>query len=181
MAARRPTFPLTKRPKTVRHGKELRGAPPRRLLDRIEIASRDEIAALQLERLRWSLQHAWSNVPRYREKFAAAGIHPDDLRSLDDLARFPFTTKEGPPGHLPVRDVRRPRGGWSDPRVGGTTGKPTVVGYTAKDIGTWAALVAVDPEPRAGAPATSSRSLTATGSSPAASVPTTAPSGSGAR
>ncbi|MGE0441188.1 MAG: phenylacetate--CoA ligase PaaK [Gemmatimonadales bacterium] len=143
MAARRPTFPLTKRPKTVRHGKELRGAPPRRLLDRIEIASRDEIAALQLERLRWSLQHAWSNVPRYREKFAAAGIHPDELRSLDDLGRFPFTTKE---------DLREtyPFGMFAVPRErvvrvhasSGTTGKPTVVGYTARDIGTWAGLVA---------------------------------------
>ena len=63
-------------------------------LEPIEKASRDEIAALQLDRLRWSLRHAYDNVAAYRKKFEAAGVHPDDLRQLEDLARFPFTTKQ---------------------------------------------------------------------------------------
>ncbi|MCB2140642.1 MAG: phenylacetate--CoA ligase, partial [Rhodobacteraceae bacterium] len=67
--------------------------PPRASLDPIEIASRDEIAALQLQRMKWSLRHAYDNVPHYRQSFDAAGVHPDDLRTLADLARFPFTTK----------------------------------------------------------------------------------------
>ena len=62
-------------------------------LDPIEIASRDEIAALQLSRLRWSLGHAYDNVPHYRQRFDALGVHPDDLKTLEDLARFPFTAK----------------------------------------------------------------------------------------
>ena len=68
-------------------------APRARTLDPIETASRDELAALQLERLRWSLRHAYDNVAHYRRAFDAAGVHPDDVRALDDLARFPFTTK----------------------------------------------------------------------------------------
>ena len=62
-------------------------------LEPIETASRDEISALQLQRLQWSLRHAYDNVPHYRRTFAAAGVHPDDLRNLEDLAKFPFTTK----------------------------------------------------------------------------------------
>ena len=62
-------------------------------LDPIETASRDEIAALQLERLRWTLQHAYDNVPHYRAKFEAKGVHPSDLKTLADIAKFPFTTK----------------------------------------------------------------------------------------
>ena len=62
-------------------------------LEPIEQASQDELRALQLDRLRWSLRHAFEHVPHYRASFDAAGVHPDDLRSLDDLARFPFTTK----------------------------------------------------------------------------------------
>ncbi|MFQ3623380.1 MAG: AMP-binding protein, partial [Acetobacteraceae bacterium] len=118
-------------------------APNRSELDPIEIASRDEISALQLARLKWSLRHAYDNVPHYRAKFEAAGVHPDDLRSLEDLAKFPFTTKA---------DLREtyPFGLFAVPRQkvvrlhasSGTTGKPTVVGYTAKDIDTWAGLVA---------------------------------------
>ncbi|MDD5250084.1 MAG: phenylacetate--CoA ligase [Rhodocyclaceae bacterium] len=112
-------------------------------LDAIENASRDEIAALQLQRMRWSLQHAYDNVAHYRAKFDAAGVHPDDLRELKDLARFPFTTKQ---------DLREtyPFGMFAVPREkvvrvhasSGTTGKPTVVGYTQKDIDTWSGLVA---------------------------------------
>ncbi|MEM8739854.1 MAG: phenylacetate--CoA ligase PaaK [Pseudomonadota bacterium] len=114
--------------------------PDRASLDPIEIASRDEISALQLDRLRWTLRHAHDNVPAYREKIAAAGVHHDDLT---DLAKFPFTEKA---------DLREsyPFGMFAVPRdrilrihaSSGTTGKPTVVGYTASDIDTWATLVA---------------------------------------
>ena len=112
-------------------------------LDPIETASRDEIAALQLQRLKWTLKHAYDNVPHYRAKFDAAGVHPDDLKSLADLARFPFTTKSD------LRD-NYPFGLFAVPRTqvarvhasSGTTGKPTVVGYTKGDIDRWADLVA---------------------------------------
>ncbi|MEK0431338.1 MAG: phenylacetate--CoA ligase [Gemmatimonadota bacterium] len=120
-----------------------RGAPDRTTLDPIEVASRDELAALQLERLRWSVRHAYTHVAPYRAKCEAIGVHPDDLRDLTDLARFPFTVKD---------DLRQayPFGMFAVPREqlarvhasSGTTGKPTVVGYTARDIDTWAALVA---------------------------------------
>ena len=69
-------------------------SPRRNELEPIELASRDEIAGLQLQRLKWSLRHAYENVPHYRKKFAAANVHPDDLKSLSDLAKFPFTTKQ---------------------------------------------------------------------------------------
>ncbi|MEJ6005393.1 phenylacetate--CoA ligase PaaK [Paucibacter sp. AS339] len=112
-------------------------------LEAIETASRDELQALQLQRLRWSLQHAYANVPHYKAAFDAAGVHPDDLRSLADLSRFPFTSKKD------LRD-NYPFGMFAVPREqvvrihasSGTTGKPTVVGYTARDIDTWANLVA---------------------------------------
>jgi phenylacetate-CoA ligase len=112
-------------------------------LEPIERASRDELQALQLERLRWSLRHAYDNVPHYRASFDAAGVHPDDLTSLSDLARFPFTDK------TTLRD-NYPFGLFAVPREqvvrihasSGTTGKATVVGYTQKDIDTWAGLVA---------------------------------------
>jgi phenylacetate-CoA ligase len=112
-------------------------------LEPIERASRDELQALQLERLRWSLRHAYDNVPHYRASFDAAGVHPDDLTSLSDLARFPFTDKKT------LRD-NYPFGLFAVPRErivrvhasSGTTGKATVVGYTQNDIDTWAALVA---------------------------------------
>ncbi|MDX2059866.1 MAG: phenylacetate--CoA ligase PaaK [Gemmatimonadales bacterium] len=143
MATRKPAFKLVKRSPTVRHGKTLRGEPARKELDRIEVASRDEIAALQLERLRWSVDHAYRNVARYRQKFDAVGAHPDDLKAFEDLARFPFTAKD---------DLREtfPFGMFAVPREqvlrihasSGTTGKPTVVGYTQKDLKTWSELVA---------------------------------------
>jgi len=117
--------------------------PDRSTLEPIEIASRDEIEALQLERLKWSLRHAYSRVPMYRKRFEDNGVHPDDLKSLADLARFPFTVKA---------DLREgyPFGLFAVPRErivrihasSGTTGKPTVVGYTQRDIDNWAALVA---------------------------------------
>jgi phenylacetate-CoA ligase len=112
-------------------------------LEPIERASRDEISQLQLDRLHWSVRHTFDNVPQYRGKCERAEVHPDDLRSLDDLARFPFTTKQ---------DLREgyPFGLFAVPREqvvrvhasSGTTGKPTVVGYTARDIDTWASLMA---------------------------------------
>ena len=112
-------------------------------LDRIETASRDEIAALQLARLKTTLQHAYDNVAHYTRSFDDAGVSPADLASLDDLARFPFTVKD---------DLRRnyPFGMFAVPRErvirihasSGTTGIPTVVGYTRNDLDMWAGLVA---------------------------------------
>lgn len=112
-------------------------------LEPIETASRDELQALQLERLKWSLNHAYRNSPVYRAKFDAAGVHPDLLRTLADLARFPFTTKQDlrdnyPFGMFAVPQDRVARIHASS----GTTGKPTVVGYTLKDIDTWATVMA---------------------------------------
>jgi phenylacetate-CoA ligase len=112
-------------------------------LDPIERASQDELQALQLERLQWSLQHAYDHVPHYRRAFDAKGVHPSDCKSLADLAKFPFTTKKD------LRD-NYPFGMFAVPREqvvrihasSGTTGKPTVVGYTKNDIDTWAGLVA---------------------------------------
>ena len=112
-------------------------------LDPIEHASIDELRALQLARLKWSLTHAHANVPYYRAKCEERGVHPDDLRTLEDLAKFPFSTKQD------LRDSY-PFGAFAVPRErvarihasSGTTGKPTVVGYTAGDIDNWANLVA---------------------------------------
>jgi phenylacetate-CoA ligase len=112
-------------------------------LEPIERASEDELRALQLQRLRWSVRHAYENVPLYRGKCEGAGVHPHDLRTLADLERFPFMQKD---------DFRAgyPFGLFAVPREqvvrihasSGTTGKATVVGYTRRDIDTWAALVA---------------------------------------
>jgi len=112
-------------------------------LEPIERASRDELAGLQLRRLQWSVRHTYDHVGPYRAKCAAAGVHPDDLRHLDDLARFPFTTKQDlrdgyPFGLFAVSRQQVVRVHASS----GTTGKPTVVGYTARDIDTWAGLMA---------------------------------------
>src|SRR5688572_24172497 len=112
-------------------------------LDPIETASLDELRALQLQRLQWSLRHAYENVAHYRESFRAAGVHPHDLRSLDDLAKFPFTVKDDLRANYPFGMFAVPRE--QIVRVhasSGTTGKPTVVGYTAQDIDTWALLMA---------------------------------------
>lgn len=112
-------------------------------LDPIETASRDEISALQLKRLKTTLDHAWRNSPHYRARFDEAGVHPDDLRTLSDLSKFPFTVKKD------LRDTY-PFGMFAVPREriarihasSGTTGKPTVVGYTQNDIEMWATCVA---------------------------------------
>jgi phenylacetate-CoA ligase len=120
-----------------------RSPRPHHELEPIETASRDELAALQLQRLQWTLRHAYDHVPVYRAKFDAAGVHPDDCRSPEDLRLFPFTTKA---------DLREsyPFGMFAVPRdqvarlhaSSGTTGRPTVVGYTRRDLDTWAAVMA---------------------------------------
>ena len=112
-------------------------------LEPIEKASQDELRGLQLKRLRQTLRHAYANSPAYRKKFDAAGVHPDDCQSLSDLAKFPFTTKQD------LRDGY-PYGMFAVPREqcarihasSGTTGKPTVVGYTKNDIDTWSHVMA---------------------------------------
>ena len=112
-------------------------------LDPIATASRDEIASLQLLRLRWSLQHAYDNVPHYRRAFDEKGVHPSDLRTLSDLARFPFTTKKDLRENYPFGMFAVPREKVARVHASsGTTGKPTVVGYTLNDIDNWANLVA---------------------------------------
>ena len=112
-------------------------------LDPIETASRDELQALQLQRLRWSLQHAYDHVPHYKASFDAKGVHPSDLKSLADLAKFPFTTKHDLRANYPFGLFAVPREQMARIHASsGTTGKPTVVGYTLKDIDNWANLVA---------------------------------------
>ena len=112
-------------------------------LDGIEVASRDEIEALQLTRMQWSLRHAYDNVPMYKARFDEVGVHPDDLKSLADLAKFPFTHKSDLRDNFPFGMFAVPR-----ERIirvhasSGTTGKPTVVGYTQGDIDVWAEVVA---------------------------------------
>src|SRR5437870_11267368 len=112
-------------------------------LEPIEKAPHDELRRLQLGRLQWSLKHAYDNVPHYRRKFDAAGVKPHDCRRLEDLRRFPFTTKADlretyPFGMFAVPMDRIVRVHASS----GTTGKPTVVGYTAKDIDMWTQVMA---------------------------------------
>ena len=112
-------------------------------LEPIERASRDELQALQLERMRWSLQHAYDNVAHYKAAFDAAGVHPSDLRSLADLAKFPFSDKKTLRENYPFGLFAVPRE--KVVRIhasSGTTGKATVVGYTERDIDTWAGVVA---------------------------------------
>ena len=112
-------------------------------LEPIECASRDELQALQLERLRWSLSHAYANVPHYRRAFDAAGVKPEDLKTLADLARFPFTTKNDLRDNYPFGMFAVPRERVARIHASsGTTGKPTVVGYTHKDVDTWAGVMA---------------------------------------
>ncbi|MBM7067381.1 phenylacetate--CoA ligase PaaK [Actibacterium sp. 188UL27-1] len=112
-------------------------------LDPIEYASRDEIEALQLDRLKWSLHHAYQNVPFYKARFDAAGVHPGDLTSLKDLARFPFTMKSDLRDHYPFGLFAVPRSQIRRIHASsGTTGRATVVGYTAQDCENFADLVA---------------------------------------
>jgi len=112
-------------------------------LEPIERAGEDELRALQLRRLKWSVRHAYDQVAPYRDKCQRAGVHPDDLRTLADLARFPFTVKDDLRAHYPFGMFAVPREQVVRLHASsGTTGKPTVVGYTREDIDTWAGLVA---------------------------------------
>jgi phenylacetate-CoA ligase len=123
--------------------RRLGSAPDPGSLDAAERMGVDELRALQLERLQWTLRHAYENVPHYRAAFDAAGVHPDDCRELADLAKFPTTTK------IDLRD-NYPFGMFAVPQEqirrihasSGTTGRPTVVGYTDRDIDTWATVMA---------------------------------------
>lgn len=112
-------------------------------LEPIERASKDELQSLQLTRLKQSLQHAYDKVPHYKKAFDNAGVHPSDLKTLADLAKFPFTTKQDLRANYPFGMFAVPREQVARIHASsGTTGKPTVVGYTLKDIDTWADLVA---------------------------------------
>ena len=112
-------------------------------LEPIETASVDELRALQLDRLRWTVRHAYDNVPHYRAAFDAAGVHPDDVRELADLAKLPFTSKADLRANYPYGMFAVPREQVSRIHASsGTTGQPTVVGYTAEDLDTWATVMA---------------------------------------
>jgi phenylacetate-CoA ligase len=134
---------MTSTHRDVPRTKRLGAAPSVGELTPPERMGLDELRAHQLERLRWTLRHAYTNVAFYRRKFDEAGVHPDDLRDLADLAKFPYTTKNDlrenyPFGMFAVPQERVSRIHASS----GTTGKPTVVGYTAADIDTWATVMA---------------------------------------
>lgn len=112
-------------------------------LEPIETASRDEIAALQLERLKWSVRHTYDNVEPYRKKCLDKGVHPDDLKTLSDLGKFPFMTKLDLRDHYPFGLFAVPRNKLARLHASsGTTGKPVVVGYTKNDLDNWASVVA---------------------------------------
>jgi phenylacetate-CoA ligase len=112
-------------------------------LEPIETASRDEISALQLQRMQWSVRHAYDNVPHHRQAFDAKGVHPDDLKTLADLAKFPFMTKTDLRDNYPFGLFAVPRDKVARLHASsGTTGKSIVVGYTLQDIDNWANLVA---------------------------------------
>ena len=109
----------------------------------IEFAGRDRISTLQLERMQWSLMHAYTNVPHYRKAFDDAGVHPSDLKDLSDLAKFPFTTKADLRENYPFKMFAVPQDRVSRIHASsGTTGRPTVVGYTSNDLNNWADLIA---------------------------------------
>lgn len=112
-------------------------------LEAIENASRDEIEALQLQRMRWSLNHAYKNVAHYKASFDSAGVHPDDLKSLANLSRFPFTKKSDLRKNYPFGMFAVPRSQINRIHASsGTTGQPTVVGYTQADLVMWDIVMA---------------------------------------
>ena len=117
--------------------------PDKKSLDPIEIASLDEISDLQFKRMRWSLEHAYKNVKFYKKKFDAIGVHPSDLKTISDISLFPFTEKKDLRENYPFNMFAVPKSQISRIHASsGTTGKPTVVGYTKGDIDNWASLVA---------------------------------------
>ena len=143
----------------------------------VERMSVEELHALQLTRLQWTLHHAYANVPFYRRSFDAAGVHPDDCRTLDDLARFPVTTKQDLRDHYPFgmfavarSELRRVHAS------SGTTGQPCVVGYTAADIDMWTTVMARSIAAAGVGRATQSTSPSAMGCSQAGWASTTPPS-----
>jgi phenylacetate-CoA ligase len=118
-------------------------SPRQQDFEPIETASRDEISALQLKRLQWTLGHAYKNVPHYKQSFDKAGVHPDDLKSLGDLRKFPFTVKGDLRTHYPFGMFAMPREQVARVHASsGTTGKPTVVGYSKRDLDVWADIMA---------------------------------------
>ena len=118
-------------------------SPKKNELEPIEIASIDEIRNLQLERMKWSLNHAYNNVPFYQAHFDNLGVHPEDLRSLSDLSKFPFTIKSDLRANYPFKMFAVERDKISRIHASsGTTGQPTVVGYTDNDLDIWAQVVA---------------------------------------
>jgi phenylacetate-CoA ligase len=137
-------------------------------LDPIETASIDELQALQTERMKWTLNHAYHNVPMYKRKFDAAGVHPDDFKELADIRKFPCTTKQDLRDNYPFDTFAVPME--QVVRIhasSGTTGKPTVVGYTQNDIDTWANIVARSCVPPVAARKIKSTWPTVTGCLPA--------------
>src|SRR5215210_3790048 len=113
------------------------------VLDREETISRDELEALQLSRLQHTVAYAYDRVPLYKRKFDEAGVHPSDLHELADLANFPFTTKEDLRQEYPFGMFAVPQSQVARIHASsGTTGRPTVVGYTKNDLANWATLVA---------------------------------------
>ena len=127
-------------------GFQLKGVnltPRPETFDKIEIASRDEISALQLKRLQWTVQHAYDSVPHYKKSFDQAGVRPGDLKTLDDLQYFPFTAKDDLRAHYPFGMFAIPREKIIRIHASsGTTGKPTVVGYSQRDLDMWAEVMA---------------------------------------
>ncbi|MDI3469494.1 MAG: Phenylacetate-coenzyme A ligase [Pseudolabrys sp.] len=127
-------------------GLTLKGAdlsPRKQDFDPIEVASRDEISALQLDRLKWTLARVYDNVPHYRQAFDKAGVHPDDMKTLSDLRKFPFTSKSDLRANYPFGLMAVPREQLLRVHASsGTTGKPTVVGYSRRDVDTWASIIA---------------------------------------
>ena len=145
-------------------------------LDPIEHASEDELRALQLQRLKWTLKHAYENVAHYKKAFDDAGVHPDDLKQLSDISKFPFTTKKELRENYPFGMFAVPRERISRIHASsGTTGKPTVVGYTKGDLDNWPIWSRVRSVRPAANPATRCTWPTATACSRAAWVRITAP------
>jgi phenylacetate-CoA ligase len=132
---------LARMPGLILKGADL--TPRRQDFDPIEIASRDEISALQLERLKRTLTHVYGKVAHYKQAFDKAGVHPDDLKTLDDLRKFPFTAKGDLRDNYPFGLMAMPRDQLLRIHASsGTTGKPTVVGYSRRDVETWADIIA---------------------------------------